>query len=168
MTIRQTRYRRLGHPTQLPATTRQHQQKPHHTHNCNTTTKIQCCSVHSRQQQHHDEDPVLFVDSDIQLRGIRIWVTCDEWHTHCAVCCMPYTRKNGLLTPSQRAEIQHQFERLLKQYRICHTLLFFSTRFPILFRWVMTPSSIFNECCHCHCHCQAINIHFANIPRKPL
>ena len=52
-TLRRTRYRRLKNPTQLPATTRHHQQ--HHDED-----------PHRWQQQHHDEDRELFVDNGIQ------------------------------------------------------------------------------------------------------
>ena len=72
-TTRQTRWRPLRNPTQLPATTR-------HCH------------------QHHDEDLVLFVE--FLYRGIRISATCDEWHAHYAVCSMPCTRTNGPLSLS--------------------------------------------------------------------
>ena len=106
-TMRQTRYRRLKNPTQLPATTWHHQQKRHHTNNCNTTTKTQCSSVHRREQQHHDEDPMHFVDIDIQLfakflnRGIRMCATSDLRITQYAIC-----RIRGQISfwpPSQRA-----------------------------------------------------------------
>ena len=40
---------------------------------------------------------------------------------------MPHTRTNGPLTPSQCAKIQHQFEKPLRQSRVCHSLRFFSS-----------------------------------------
>ena len=107
-TIRQTRYRRLGNPTQLPATTRHHQHKHHHTYNCNTKTRTQCPSVHRATAA---TPPRIFVDIDIQLlakflfRGVRICATCHEWHTNFAVCSIPLTRTNGPLTSSKREKI---------------------------------------------------------------
>ena len=107
----QTRCRRLRNLTQLPATTRHH-------------------------QQHHDEDPVLLVDIGIQLlakflhRGFRVWSTCVEWRTHYALCSVPHTRTNVPLTTSQRPHIQHQFERLMKRSRICHSFRFFTQMRP--------------------------------------
>ena len=85
-----------------------------------TTTKTQCS----------------WVDIGIQLlakflhRGFRAWSTCVEWRTHYAVCSVPHTRTNVPVTTSQRTQIQHQFERLMKRSRICHSFRFFTQMRP--------------------------------------
>ena len=65
-----------------------------------TLDKTQCFSRHRRQQQHHEEDPELFVDTDIQRLAKGTWydvlrvadvlrVTGGIRMTQCAGCRMP-------------------------------------------------------------------------------
>ena len=90
-TPRPTRYRRLKSRIQIPATTRRHQQH---------LTKTQCLSRHRWQQLHHEEDPELFVDTDIQRLAKWTWhdvlrvadvlrVTGGIRMTQCAGCLIP-------------------------------------------------------------------------------